>query len=103
MSPWRKIVRSKLGTNDRVVAHILDPITGYANREMLVGKDIDPDTVRRLGDDGDVFVVVDYQGGVPTATVCRRDQWLRVRAKQDATHEDADVAVWRKREELQIG
>jgi len=97
------VLRKQRPSNDRVVAHILDPITGYSNRELRIGTDIDPDTVRRLGYDGEIFVVVDYQGGVPTATVRRREQWLRAQARQDASHVEADPTVWRKREELKIG
>ena len=48
MSLWRAVTRMKLGSNDHVVAHILDPITGYSNRDLQVGKDIDADTVRAL-------------------------------------------------------
>ena len=97
------VLRKRLPSHDRVVAHILDPITGYSNRELRVGTDIDADTVWRLGHEGEIFLVVDYQGGVPTATVCRREQWLRAQARQDASHVEADPTVWRKREELKIG
>jgi hypothetical protein len=102
MSLW-SAVRKQLSSQKRVVAHILDPITGYSNRELRIWTDIDPDTVRRLGHDGEVFVIVDYQGGVPTATVCERDQWLRAQARRDASADDVDPSVWRKREELRIG
>jgi len=103
MSLWRAVLRKQLPSDDRVVAHILDPISGYSNRELRVGTDIDPDTVQRLGHNGEIYIVVDYQGGVPSATVHRRDQWLRAQARQDANHIDADPSVWRRREELQIG
>jgi hypothetical protein len=59
MSLWSKLTRKTFGSNVRVVAHILDPISGYSNRDLQVGKDIDADTVRRLGDNGAVFVVVE--------------------------------------------
>jgi len=102
MSLWSAVTRRKLGSNGHVVAHILDPITGYSNRDLQVGKDIDADTVRRLADNGAVFVVVAYEGGAPSATVCKRTQWLRAKAKQGVVEEDVDAWVWRKREELEI-
>jgi hypothetical protein len=102
MSLWSALTRSTFGSNGRVVAHILDPITGYSNRDLQVGKDIDADTVRRLGDNGAVFVVVAYEGGSPTATVCKQVQWLRAQAKQNATDRNVDASVWHEREEFEI-
>jgi hypothetical protein len=102
MSLWSALTRRKFGSNDRVVAHILDPITGYSNRDLQVGKDIEADTVRRLGDNGAVFVVVDYQGGTATAIVCKRAHWLRAQAQQHAAERDVDASVWGKRQELEI-
>ena len=103
MSLWSALARRTFGSDGRVVAHILDPVTGYSNRDLQVGKDIDADTVRRLGENGEVFVVVAYDGGAPTATICKRAQWLRARAKQDAIDRDGDTSVWRTRQELEIG
>jgi len=102
MSLWSALSCRTFGSNGRVVAHILDPIAGYSNRDLQVGKDIDADTVRRLGDNGAVFVVVAYEGDTCTATVCKRAQWLRAKAKQDAVDQNVDASVWRKREELEI-
>jgi hypothetical protein len=97
------IIGRKTPSAGRVVAHILDPITGYSNRELVVGKDIAADSVRRLGDRGEVFVVVAYDGGAPTATLCTRAQWLRARAKHDPVTPEAGAAAWPRREELEIG
>jgi hypothetical protein len=103
MSLWSELRRTTFVSSGRVVAHILDPITGYSNRDLQVGKDIDADTVRRLGDNGAVFIVVDYAGGTPTATVCKRAQWLRAQAQQRAAETGLDTTVWGKRQELEIG
>jgi hypothetical protein len=103
MSLWSALTRTTFGSSGRVVAHILDPITGYSNRDLAVGKDIDADTVRRLGDNGAVFVVVAYEGGTPTATLCKRAQWLRAQAQHHAVDRDVDSSVWGKRQELEIG
>ena len=103
MSLWGAETRRTPGPNGRVVAHILDPITGYSNRDLQVGKEIDPDTVRRLGENGAVFLVVSYEGGVPTATLCTRAQWLKAQAREEASERPIDARVWRKREELPIG
>jgi hypothetical protein len=103
MGLWSALTRTTFGSSGRVVAHILDPITGYSNRDLAVGKDIDADTVRRLGDNGAVFVVVAYEGGTPTATLCKRAQWLRAQAQHHAVDRDVDSSVWGKRQELEIG
>jgi hypothetical protein len=103
MSFWNSVKRKKPGVKGHVVAHILDPITGYSNRDLQVGKDIDADTIRRLGDSAEVFVVVDYEGGVASANLCKRAQWLRTRAEQVDKNRTVDVSVWRRREELKIG
>ena len=102
MSLWSAVLQKRPRAHGRVVAHVLDPITGYSNRELTVGKDIDADVVRRLGENGEVFLIVAYDGGVPSATLCSRAQWLRIRAKQDAVDRADDAAVWRAREELRI-
>lgn len=97
------IIGRKHPSTGRVVAHILDPITGYSNRELAVGKDIAADSVRRLGDHGEVFIVVTYDGGSPTATLCTRTQWHRARTKQDPVGPEPGAAAWPRREELEIG
>ena len=102
MSLWSALTRKMFGANDRVVAHILDPITGYSNRDLQVGKDIDGEIVRRWGNNGAVFVVVAYEGGIPTAIICKRAQWLRTQAQQHAADRDVDASVWGKRQELEI-
>lgn len=102
MRVLNRIFGTGSNSHGRVVAHILDPITGYSNRDLRIGKDIDPDTVRRLGEDGKVFVIVTYDGGVPAANVCKRAQWLRAQAKQEAIGQAADASVWRSRDELEI-
>ena len=102
MSLWSALTQRTFGSKGRVVAHILDPIAGYSNRDLQVGKDIDADSVRRFADNGAVFIVVAYEGGTPTATVCKRAQWLRAQAKQNAAHRDVDASVWGQRHELEI-
>ena len=102
MSLWSALARATFASSNRVVAHILDPISGYSSRDLQVGKDIDADIVRRLGDNGAVFVVVAYEGGSPSATVCKREQWLRAQAQQQVAHRDVDASVWSKRQELEI-
>lgn len=103
MGLWSALSRTKIGSGDHVVAHILDPIAGYSNRALRVGRDIDPDTVRRLGDQGAVYIVVAYGEGEPTVNVCTRAAWLRAQAKQTSDDRVVDASVWRKRDELKIG
>jgi len=102
MGLWSTVRRTVHGTKDRVVAHILDPISGYSNRELRVGTDIPADTVRRMGENGEVFIVVTYESGVPSAIVRRRADWLRVQARQEDVGPVPDPSVWRSREELKI-
>jgi hypothetical protein len=102
MGLWSTVLRKRRLPKDRVVAHILDPITGYSNRELRVGKDIAADTVQRLGDSGEVFIVVAYDGGSPSATVRTRAEWLRAQSRQQALERDPDPSVWRTREEVEI-
>jgi hypothetical protein len=102
MSLWGDVLQMRPRARGRVVAHVLDPINGYSNRELTVGKDIDADIVRRLGENGEVFLIVAYEVGVPSAILCSRAQWLRIRARQDAVDRADDAAVWRSREELRI-
>ena len=102
MGLWSALRGGHPRSKGRVVAHILDPITGYSNRDLQIGKDIDPATVDRLGNGGEVFVLVDYEGGVPTATVCKRAQWLRAQARQDDKDQAVDASIWRRREEIKI-
>lgn len=103
MTLWDAITGRKTQSMGRVVAHIFDPITGYSNRELVVGKDIAADSVHRLGDRGEVFLLVAYDGGAPTATLRTRAQWLRARAREDPVTPEAGVAAWPRREELEIG
>jgi hypothetical protein len=102
MGLWSTVLRRKRGRKDRVVAHILDSIRGYSNRELRLGRDIAADTVQRLGDNGEVFIIVTYKDGVPTATVRRRVDWLRAEAQQQVLDEKPDLSVWRAREEVKI-
>jgi hypothetical protein len=102
MKLWDAMTGRKTQSMGRVVAHIFDPITGYSNRELAVGKDIAADSVRRLGDRGEVFLLVAYDGGEPTATLCTRGQWQKARANQDPVTPGAGAAAWPRREELEI-
>jgi len=103
MGLWSALSRVNLGSGEHVVAHILDPIAGYSNRDLRVGKDIDAETVRRLGDQGAVYIVVAYGDGEPTVNVCTRAAWLRAQAKQTIDDRVIDASVWRKRDEIKIG
>jgi hypothetical protein len=102
MGLWSTVRRRVHRSEGRVVAHILDPIAGYSNRELRIGSDIAAETVRRMGDNGEVFIVVSYKSGVPSAIVRRRADWLRVQARQDDLDPVSDTSVWRAREELKI-
>jgi hypothetical protein len=102
MGVWSSLIRAAHARGGRVVVHVFDEITGYAIREAQVGRDVDADTVRRLGEGGALYVVVDYEGGAPTATICHRAQWLRARSRHEIASQPVEAATWRKRDELEI-
>jgi hypothetical protein len=102
MKLWQALARGATNGGTRVVMHILDPIRGESSREVVIGREIDADTVRRFAEAGALHVVVDYAGGVPSSRLVSRDQWLRVRERREAAAQDADPKVWRRREELDV-
>ena len=69
--------------NDRssVVAHILDPKSGYSKETWTIGERIKEATVQRLGQNGNVFVVVQYEAGMAKQVICKNEVWEQVRAQ----------------------
>lgn len=64
-----------------VVAHILDPNSGYSKEKWSIDEQINEETVQRLGHNGNVFVVVQYEAGVAKQMVCKNEVWEQVRAQ----------------------
>ena len=66
-----------------VVAHILDPKSGYTKQQWNVGEHIEQDVVNRLGDNGNIFVVVSYEAGHSKSVICKREIWHQAKAQFD--------------------
>jgi len=83
-----------------IVAHILDPNSGYTKQIWQVGKDIDVDTVKRLGENGEVFVLVSYEQGQRSSAICKRAIWLQAKALLDESERAWKESTKRTRDAL---
>jgi len=83
-----------------IVAHILDPNSGYTKQIWQVGKDIDVDTVKRLGENGEVFVLVSYKQGQRRSAICKRAIWLQAKALLDESERAWKESTKRTRDAL---
>ncbi|MDA0738193.1 MAG: hypothetical protein O3A59_04480 [Nitrospirae bacterium] len=90
----------KVSRVETVVAHVLDPKTGYAKQTWRVGPDIESDTVKRLGENGEIFVVVAYEQGEPKTMVCKRAVWLQVKAQHDEIDRAGEESMQRIMDDL---
>lgn len=83
----------KVSHVETVVAHVLDPIAGYTKQMWRVGSDIEADTVKELGENGEIFIIVAYEQGEPKTMVCDRALWLRVKAQDDEVDRSGEEAM----------
>jgi len=67
-----------------VIAHMLDPNTGYVRHQMVVGQQIDAETVEKFAEGENIFVLVAYEKGVPKHIICKREMWEQQKAAFDA-------------------
>lgn len=82
---FRELVAAGKGSIvETVVAHVLDPKTGHTVQKWLVGPDIEADTVKRLGENGEIFVAIYYEEGKPKTMICKRAVWMQIKAQNDA-------------------
>ena len=65
----------------KVTAHILDPKTGYLKQEWVVGEHVSEDTVLRLSDGENIYVVVAYEKGKAEHAICKKEIWLHVKSQ----------------------
>lgn len=68
---------------NKVTAHILDPKSGYLKQEWVVGEHITEDTVLKLSDGENVYVVVAYEKGEAEHLICKKEIWLQVKSQYD--------------------
>ena len=83
-----------------VVAHILDPNSGYTTQQWNIGEHIKEEAVSRLGDGGNVFVVVSYEAGRAKQVICKREIWNQVRAQFDGIDQAGSDSMRRTMDEL---
>lgn len=83
-----------------VVAHIIDPKSGYVKQQWTVGKHVEKETVRRLGDNGNVFVVVGYEAGNAKHVICKREIWNQVKAQFNGIDKVGSESMRRIMDEL---
>lgn len=83
-----------------VSAHILDPNSGYSKQTWTVGQQVPREAVEKLGEDGNIFVVVVYEGGTPKQIICRRDVWNQTKAQFDSIDETGKASMRRVMDEI---
>ena len=67
----------------KVTAHILDPKSGYLKQEWVIGEHITENTVLKLSDGENIYVVVAYEKGEAKQLICKKDIWLQVKSQFD--------------------
>lgn len=83
-----------------VTAHILDPKSGYQTQIWTVGTDISNDTVSRLADGTNIYVVRSYKAGEIEQVVCKKGIWLFTKTQMDAIDDESQIAMARTKEKL---
>jgi hypothetical protein len=87
-------------TPENVTAHILDPNSGYQTESWTVGSDVSDDTVSRLADGTNIYVVHVYEAGEMKQIICKREIWLSTKAQMDAIDNAGQAAMARTKEKL---
>lgn len=68
-------------TPSSIMAHVLDPVTGYSKQTWIIGQHVTREVVDKLADDGNIFVVVVYESGTPNQIICNRNLWNQTKAQ----------------------
>jgi len=97
MGLFSKLLKKKPAN---VTAHILDPNHEYQTESWAVGADISDDTVSRLADGTNVYVVNVYEAGEIKQIICKREIWLSAKAQMDAIDNEGQAAMARTQEML---
>jgi hypothetical protein len=84
-----------------VTAHILDPNTGYSKQTWTVGQHVPRETVEKLSEDGNIFVVVAYEAGTPKQMICRRDIWNQTKAQFESIEATGQASMRRIMDEIE--
>lgn len=87
-------------TPSSVTAHILDPNTGYSTTTWTVGQQVTRETVEKLSEGGNIFVIIAYDAGIPKQLICRRDIWNQTKAQFESIEVTGQAAMRRTKDEL---
>ena len=80
---WYLQFRNKLVRGVNITAHILDPNTGYTQQTWTVGQHVQQEVVEKLSENGNLFVVVHYEAGIPKQIICKHEVWNQTKAQHD--------------------
>jgi hypothetical protein len=83
-----------------VMAHVLDPNTGYSQQHWTVGEHISAEAVSRLGDGENIYIVVAFEGGQPKQVACKKEIWEQTRAQFDGIEAAGAESMQRMMDEL---
>jgi hypothetical protein len=97
---WYLQFKNKLARDVSVIAHILDPNTGYTQQTWIVGQHVQEDVADKFSENGNLFVVVHYETGSPKQAICRRDIWNKTKAQYDQIDGSSQDSVSRIMDEL---
>jgi hypothetical protein len=63
-----------------VIAHILDPDTGYTMETWVVGRDVFPPENADIKNTKEIYVVNGRKNGEVKSTICSKQMWLAAKA-----------------------
>jgi hypothetical protein len=65
-----------------VTAHILDPKKeGVTTQVWVIGNQIESSAVDKFCEDGNVYVVIFYELGIPKLKLCKKSDWNKVKSQ----------------------
>jgi hypothetical protein len=95
---WEKT--GKISRVEKVIAHVLDPNSGYTKQTWQVGINIEAETVKRMGENGEIFIVIAYEQGEAKTLLCKRDAWILVKAQHDAIDRGEGASIRKLNDDL---
>ncbi len=90
MGFFNKLLRK---TPENVTAHIINPNSGYQTESWTVGTDVSEDTVSRLADGENIYVVHVYEAGEMKQIICKQEIWLSTKEQMDAIDKEGQAAM----------
>ncbi len=96
----KQVQKTVEASGTSIVAHMLDPNTGYTRHPMVIGEQIDEETVQKFGEGKNVYIIVAYEKGIPNHIICKREKWEEVKAQHDMIDDAGGSATKRTMDEL---